>query len=135
MRERLMRFMQGRYGVDTLGKFLTGAIFALLILSMFIRKSGIHAFLNILTLVLLVVLYARTFSRNYSKRYAENQKFLEVTAPVRNYMAKQKNRAKLRKNYRLFKCPGCKQVVKVPKGKGKISIRCPKCQKEFIRRS
>lgn len=135
MRERLIRFMQGRYGADALGKFMTGLVLVLLFVGLFIQKPGFRALINVLTLVILVLLYVRMFSRDYSKRYAENQKFLQCTAPVRSYIAKQKNRARLRKDYRLFKCPGCKQVVKVPKGKGKISIRCPKCRTEFIRKS
>lgn len=135
MRERFLRFMQGRYGVDTLNKFLTGMVFVLLVAAIFIHKPAVAAVVNVVTLVLIVVLYMRMLSKNYAKRYAENEWFLKVTEPVRSFFRRKRSHAAQRKDYRLFKCPGCRQMVRVPKGKGRISIRCPKCQKEFIRKS
>lgn len=131
MKERFIRFMQGRYGVDSFNRFLFGLIFGLLFLNIFVKSTIV----NLLTLLLIFFLYFRMFSRNYEKRYQENTWFLRATAPVTSFFKKQKSHASQRKNYRLFKCPDCKQMVRVPKGKGKIEIRCPKCGRTFIKRS
>ena len=72
MREKLARFMQGRYGIDELGRFLMGTTFFILIMEML---TGWH----VLTLVfwaIFILVYYRMFSRDYGKRYQENQKFL-----------------------------------------------------------
>ena len=77
----------------------------------------------------------RVFSRNISKRYAENQKYLAKTYKLRTYIQQQKNSLAQRKVYHIYKCPGCKQKIRIPKGKGKIEIRCPKCGTTFIKKS
>ena len=131
LKERFARFMQGRYGMDEFNRFLTGFVFVLLIANLFLKSS----ILNLITLALLIYLYVRMFSRNYSKRYGENQWYLNKKRPAVQFFQKKRSRAVQRKDYKLFKCPECKQMVRVPKGKGKIAISCPKCRKEFIRHS
>uniref|UniRef100_UPI003FF068FA hypothetical protein n=1 Tax=Roseburia sp. TaxID=2049040 RepID=UPI003FF068FA len=131
MREKFQRFMAGRYGVDELSKFLNIVLLVLLVLSIFIR-SGI---LYLLALGILIYSYFRMFSRNISKRYEENQKF--VNFRYRNVVKWNnfKKRFAQRKEYRFYHCPQCKQTVRVPRGRGKICITCPKCRTEFVKKS
>ena len=82
MREKLIRFMQGRYGTDQFSRFLLGVAVACLVLSLFIH-SRIWSFL---ILILIVYCYFRMFSRNIQKRYAENQKYLQLTGGIRREM-------------------------------------------------
>ncbi|MBO5372699.1 MAG: hypothetical protein J6A75_08270 [Lachnospiraceae bacterium] len=131
MKERLQRFMLGRYGFDELSKVYLGVTIALMVISMFADSWLLYLF----SLGLLVYSYYRAFSKNISKRQSENQKY-------RNFRYQQmvkwnnfKNRQAQKKIYRFFKCPQCKQRVRVPKGRGKICITCPKCKIEFIKRS
>lgn len=131
MKEKFMRFMQGRYGVDQFSRFLMGVGIALIVLSIFFKNQII----SLLVFGILIYVYYRMFSRDISKRYGENQKFLTKTASVRGIFAKEKNRMIQRKIYRFYKCPSCSQEVRVPKGKGKIEISCPKCQTKFMKRS
>lgn len=131
MREKLMRFMQGRYGVDQLSRFVMGAAVVVLIVSMFSRSPV----WSVILLALIFYCYFRMFSRNISARYAENQKFLESTAGVRKKWATFKRDMSIRKTHHIYRCPGCKQKIRVPRGKGKIAIRCPKCSREFIKKS
>ena len=123
--------MAGRYGVDELSKFLNIVLLVLLVLSIFIR-SGI---LYLLALGILIYSYFRMFSRNISKRYEENQKF--VNFRYRNVVKWNnfKKRFAQRKEYRYYHCPQCKQTVRVPRGRGKICITCPKCRTEFVKKS
>ncbi len=131
MREKLTRFMYGRYGLDAFGKCTLIAAIVLTVLSSILRVE----FLNILSWVLLIYTYFRIFSRNTYKRYAENQLYLSKTYKVRNWIAKQKRLIQQKKTHHIYKCPTCKQKIRIPKGKGKIEIRCPKCYTTFIKKS
>ena len=131
MREKFMRFMQGRNGVDQLGKTLNTVTLVLLLVSMFTRWSILY----IIAMVLMVYTYFRIFSKNIPKRYAENQKFCNWRYDMAIKKNKRKQEWEQRKIYRFFRCPMCKQKVRVPKGRGKICITCPKCRQEFVKRS
>ena len=127
--------MYGRNGVDELARFESFLIWIPLVLSIFIRNPFIQMILSFVAVALIVHLYFRIFSKNTSKRYEENQKFRNF----RYNMAIKKNNFKKRREqraiYKYFKCPMCKQQVRVPRGHGKIIITCPKCREEFARRS
>ena len=131
MKEKFYRFMQGRYGSDELSKFLSTLGMVFVFISIFV-KSGIIRFLFWFCLFWA---YFRMFSKNHSARYAENQKFCNWRYDMAIKKNKKKQEWEQRKIYRLFRCPMCKQRVRVPKGRGKICITCPKCRQEFVRRS
>lgn len=131
MRRRLEQFMQGRYGTDELSKFLLAVCLVLLLLNMFTRMQLLY----LLALVLLGYCYFRMFSRNISGRSAENQKYLSWTAGIRRNCMRMKNRVLQSKDYHIYKCPSCGQKIRIPRGKGKICITCPKCRHEFEKRS
>lgn len=131
MREKFYQFMMGRNGVDDLARMHSWLVLVLLILGIFTRL-GIF---SVLALVLLVYMYFRVFSRNTSKRYEENQKYLNFKYNRTVSWNRFKKRMAQRRDYRFYKCPMCKQEVRVPKGHGKIEITCPKCREQFIRRS
>lgn len=131
MMERFRRFMIGRYGVDSFSKFLlvVGVVTA------FISSITKLNILYILGWICLLYSYFRVFSKNYAKRAAENQKYLQITAKISAMIPGLGNRPSRGAGYAIFKCPGCKQKIRVPSGKGKIEIRCPKCGRTFIKRS
>ena len=129
--------MQGRYGVDDFSRFTMGAALVLIILAMFAnifsRTAG--STLDILGVAAIVYAYIRIFSRNIQQRYAENQKFLQMTSKFRFRFNKEKNLMKQRKTHHIYSCPGGGQKIRIPKGKGKIEIECPKCHTKFVKRS
>lgn len=131
MREKFMRFMYGRYGVDSFGKFLLVVCILCYVLSRF-KWLGL---LYPIALALLIYSYFRMLSRNVYKRAAENQKYLSYTSKIRGFWYNEKNLMQQRKTHHIYKCPNCKQKIRIPRGKGKIEIRCPKCQNTFIKRS
>lgn len=136
MREKFMRFMQGRYGVDQLSKFSMGVALAGIVLSIFFgRASMVGALLDTVGFAALIYTYFRMLSKNISKRYAENQWYLSKTYKIRARLNKELNMMKQRKIYHIYSCPGCKQKIRIPKGKGKIEIKCPKCQTKFVKKS
>lgn len=137
MKEKLARFMQGRYGNDQLNNFLMKAFLVEFLLYFLLRgvSRGLSTVMYYLGFATIIYVYYRLFSRNIYKRASENQAFLNKTVNIRSKINSQKSMMQQRKTHRIYKCPTCKQKVRVPKGKGKISIHCPKCDTYFIKRS
>ena len=131
MKERMQRFMAGRYGNDQLNQFIFIVAIISRVLEIITRQSLCYT----LTLVLLILAYVRVFSRNINKRYEENMKFLQKKDAILNKFRKQKYYAAQRRNFHIYTCPQCKQKIRIPKGKGKISSTCPKCRTSFIKKS
>ena len=123
--------MQGRYGADQMGQMLSAVSMVFLIISLFSRNQAWF----LLAVIGIVYNYFRMFSKNISKRYAENQKYLKMTAGIRRKLASLKSQLAQRKIYHIYRCPGCKQKIRVPRGRGKIEIRCPKCNTRFVKKS
>lgn len=135
MKEKLVRFMQGRYGVDTFSKFLLGFGLVVVLVSSVFGGKTISAVCYAIGWFTIIYCYFRMFSKNVTKRYAENQSFLAKTYKLRCYFQKQKNEWGQRKVYHIYKCPSCGQKIRIPKGKGKIEVRCPKCSTTFVKKS
>ncbi|MCR4922860.1 MAG: hypothetical protein K5931_02495 [Lachnospiraceae bacterium] len=129
LRYNFSNFMIGRYGVDQLGKFLWGFVLALIILGFFIR----HPLLEIVTILLIIYLYFRMFSKNIAKRYEENQKFLDSSYKFRRFFNNKKSMLMDLKTHHIYKCPMCKQKIRIPRGRGRVEITCPKCKNKFVR--
>ena len=130
-KNKMMQFMQGRYGADQMGQMLSAVSMVFLIISLFSRNQAWF----LLAVIGIVYNYFRMFSKNISKRYAENQKYLKMTAGNRRKLASSKSQLAQRKIYHIYRCPGCKQKIRVPRGRGKIEIRCPKCNTRFVKKS
>lgn len=137
MRDKFNKFMQGRYGVDEFSRFTTGAALVLIILAMLVNivNRSVGSVIDFLGIAAIVYAYFRIFSRNIQKRYTENQKYLQMTSKLRLRFNKEKNLMNQRKTHHIYSCPGCGQKIRIPRGKGKIEIECPKCHTKFIKRS
>lgn len=127
---RIQRFMYGRYGGDVLNIVLL--IVGLLWSSIWSRTLLWP--IAYLSWVFLGWAIFRTLSRNLVKRRAENEWFLRTTRPIKNWFQRVIARFK-DKEHRRFSCPKCKQICRVPRGKGKIRITCPQCGETFIRKT
>lgn len=115
-------FMAGRYGTDKLNMCILWTGVILMVISLFFSGWAQSA-LVLAYYALLILALMRTFSRNTYKRYQENRKFLMLIDRFKD------------RQHRYFDCPKCRQVVRVPRKKGKISITCPKCAEKFIRKT
>ncbi len=119
----LRSFMSGRYGTDKLNTVILGAGVVLCLVSIFIPWALADLALTLAAYGLMFWAIFRSFSRNTYKRYQENRKFLLLLDRLKD------------RQHRYFRCPKCRQSVRVPKGKGKISITCPKCKEKFIKKT
>lgn len=123
----IQRFMYGRYGVDPLNLALMGAYLALVILSSFFRGGLL---LRLLAMACMLFAFYRMLSRQLDRRRAENTRFMEAVRPaVRWYNVRKCRRQD--KDHCYFKCPSCGQQLRVPKGKGHISVTCRSCGASF----
>lgn len=130
MKERLIRYMQGRYGVDTLNTHALYLVIFLLILNIFFNNFIIM----IIGYALWLIILYRMFSKQIYKRYNENEKYLNMIKPLSMFFKLQKTRLSDRQ-HKYYRCPQCKQMVRLPKGRGKIIVTCPKCRHKFEKRS
>ena len=119
----VQRFMAGRYGTDRLNMTILGVGLAACLISPFFKNVGINLLLTALSYGLMIWAVCRSLSRNTYKRYQENRKFLQFFDRLKD------------RQHRYYDCPKCRQVVRVPRGKGKISITCPRCREKFIKKT
>ena len=132
-REKLMRFMYGRYGFDQLGKFLMCAGFAMAIVSMFLRFLPTHIPYTVcssLNSVFYIVAIFRIFSRNIEKRTAENEQYLRIRNRVLPFF-EERTKSIRDKSYIYKKCPKCSAKLRLKRIKGKHITKCPKCGQKF----
>ena len=131
MKEKFLRFMAGRYGVDQLSRFLSFVALALIVLNLFFRSSVLW----ILGLAVLVLTYVRMFSKNYEKRRKENERYLQLKYKLTSGFRNWNDRRKQSRDYVFFRCPSCHAMLRVPRGKGKIRVTCRKCGNAFEKKT
>lgn len=131
----LAKFMYGRYGTDRLNMFLLIVLIVCAGLNLFVRNGYFSIVMSSWETLLIVLIYYRMFSRNIQKRYAENQKYLSLENKVKRFFGRTKYIQEQRKDFHIYTCPQCRQKIRIPKRKGKISVRCPKCGAEFVKKS
>lgn len=138
LREWFRRFMFGRYGSDALGRFLSVAALVFLGVSLvlrFLRLPVAETVLYAGALGLIAWNLFRMLSRSAWRRGQENQAFLRVSRKARGRFSNLRMRWGQRKTHRFFTCPQCKTSLRVPKGRGRLAITCPKCGNRIERRT
>ena len=124
--------MYGRNGADRLGFAMIWTAILLDIINIFLR--GTPTVYRIISFVSGLIVFAalfRMFSRNLEKRRAENARFTEkVWWPISRCISGARQQ-RMDKEHRYFTCPGCGAVCRVPRGKGRIVITCPRCGNEI----
>ncbi len=144
MRDRIQRFMAGRYGNDQFNQFLYVVTIILLVLALIFSRPIFY----VIGVVCLVYSYIRAFSKDINKRYAQNTRFLEIWDSVVDRFRGRKSSSSRDKSrsssgsgsggstaYHIYTCPQCRQKIRIPKGKGRVNITCPKCRHQFIKRT
>lgn len=127
-------FFRGIYGFDGLSCGLLFLSILINLVTAFVPLDGIQK-LNILSFLPLILCILRVCSHNHEKRKRENMRFMQLMHPVFEYFDRRGQEREQAKLFKFFKCPSCTQKIRVPKGKGKIEITCPKCGNKFIKKT
>lgn len=122
LRNGIVRFMAGRYGMDKLNSVILWTSVILVVVALFL-PGKLKLIFTVLSYLLMVLVILRIISRNTYKRYRENRRFLILLDRIRD------------RDHKYYTCPRCRQPVRVPRGKGKISITCPKCKEKFVKKT
>lgn len=124
-------FFTGRQGMDEFSKYLFWYGASFILVSFLLRFLSGRALVSVLSSVAmwigaasLIYSFVRAFSRRLDRREAENLAFLRVISQRRQKRLDAKERWRQRKSFKFFKCPGCGTMLRVPRGKGKIHIKC-----------
>ena len=123
--------MAGRSGADEFSRFLSYVALALIAANLFFRSGVFWA----LALLVLVYAYFRMFSKNVARRREENAKYLQLKYQLTGGVKNCADRWKQRKEFAFFRCPGCRAMLRVPRGKGRIRVTCRKCGNAFERKT
>ena len=138
LRERLYQFMIGRNGPDALGNalmILYLVLFVANLITAYLVKPPYVTYVTygfyLLECALIVYSVFRMFSRNLYARRRENAWHLRRVGAIKGFFKLQKNKRRDRKTHVYRKCKACKSVLRLPREKGKHTVRCPKCQHRF----
>ena len=126
MKEKFIRFMYGRYGSDNMNNVI---LITALVLSLVLNILGVPG--NVLLLAALIYTTYRMFSRNIYARLRENEVFMRIWSEVPNFFKLCRNKWRDRRTFRYIKCKKCKNTLRLPRGKGEITVTCPVCKHKF----
>lgn len=126
-RERLYAFMIGRNGGDALGRALLVLYLVLALVNAFIGSWIVY----LLATAIAVYAIFRMLSRDLYARRRENAWYLRREYAVRDFLRLQHNKWRDRKTHVYRRCPACKSTLRLPRQKGKHTVRCPKCRHRF----
>ncbi len=124
LKQKINQFMQGRYGADELSRIISWSALAVYFAGLVLDSQLVVS----LAMGALIYNIFRMFSRDYWARSAENKKYLD-------FVKLSKMRWEQRKTHKIFVCKSCGKNIRIPKGKGKIEVRCPKCGNRSIHRT
>lgn len=124
-------FMAGRHGADSLSNALVWTGLVLYLLGTFLNLG----ILSLLGLAVYCYTVFRIFSRNNEKRSAENRRFMTWKTRLTTKGKQARTRFKNRKEYKYFKCPGCKAWLKLPHGAGVVTVTCSRCHNNFTEKA
>ena len=125
--DKVIRFMYGRNGNDKLNRALFWVYFILLLANIIFKSTVLW----VLELLLVVLYMFRFLSRNIYRRQKENRAFLKIWNKISGYFKLQRNKIRDRKTHVYRKCSHCRATLRLPKKKGKHTVRCPKCNQTF----
>lgn len=129
--QKVMIFMQGRYGSDQLNISILVVVLVLNLVNVFVFNFIASLVISLIGYALIGFVVFRMLSRNIERRRAENTAFLPVYNAVTGWFKLTVKKFRERKEYRYVKCPVCKSQLRVRNVKGKHTVRCPRCSNEF----
>lgn len=128
---RMRAWLDGRNGADELATFMIICALVVVIANIFLNT----VFLSVLALALMLYAWWRMSSKNVEARMRENRAFAELMGPVRPWLKNPGRSISEARSYKHLRCPSCSQRMRVPRHKGRLRVRCPKCKATFEART
>ena len=128
---RLMEWLRGRQGPDDLAVFSVNLAIVIVLVNVFARTG----WLGWVGLALVAYAMFRIQSRNLGARARENEAFLRALGPARPWVQNPRAAWAELRAYKHVRCSSCRQRVRVPRGKGRLRMTCPRCKTKFEVRS
>jgi len=142
IKQSLRSFMNGRNGADHFSMALLWTGLACYLIGSVvgsIQGSPVWAILGMALTTLGFAAYVycifRMFSRNVEKRRAENRRYVTLMEKKKTERRQAKVRFQNRKQYKYFKCPGCKAWLRLSRGKGVVTVTCSRCHTSFTQKA
>ncbi len=128
MRDKLRKFLYGRYGRDSFSEFTLTISLIFLLISLFLKGSKVYILVYGVAMGFLIYSMYRILSKDIRHRQLENLKYINFKNKIKGKLNFNKKKIADRKDYKYFKCEKCGQNLRVPKKKGRVTITCPKCK-------
>mgnify|MGYP006967136685 CR=1 FL=1 len=141
IRDDIKNAMSKRCGGDELNNLLMLLGFLFVVIALFSKRWQFAAIEALIGAVFVGICYMRVFSKDLEKRQRENAIYMKHMGEIVHFTdylllcLKMKIKSITDKEYVYFVCSQCKRIIRVPKGKNKVSIRCPKCNHVFVKRT
>ena len=136
MLSNFRKFMYGRYGVDNLTYFILIVYLVLRVVMLPLRfVPTAYRLIDVISYLGLALGIFRILSKNIAKRSEENRMYMNFYSEIKKRFYKLRGGMIERKDFHIYKCKSCGQKIRIPKGKGKIMVICPKCKNEFVKHS
>lgn len=136
MSAKFDRFMRYRYGQDQLNNFLAFIYFILVLINwLLVKDMTVQLVIDVILLFLILAIFMRYFSKKKIQRSRENHHYLNFKYKIKGVYNRIARKTRNRTNYKYFKCPNCSQELRIPRGRGKLSVTCPKCRTVFDKKS
>jgi hypothetical protein len=130
-KDKLERFMRGRYGHDELNRVLSASALAFCFISLIIQWLSLSS----LSMALVIICIFRSFSKNTGARAREANYYFSLKSRFIRFAGNITAQVRQRMTHRIFSCPSCGRRCRVPKGKGRIRITCKGCGAQFVKRT
>ncbi len=130
----LARVLYGRNGIDPLSVALLIIGFIISFIARLFRFSIAYPILMAVVYLLAALVLFRVFSRNIDRRRRENDAFMRLWGPVVKWF-RMRRTISADQTHKYFRCPKCRELVRIPKGVGRVRIRCKRCMTEFERKA
>ena len=147
-KEKVYRFMYGRYGTDNLYNFLTWFTVFLIIAEMItvalIPEGQVQAIVSLSFFTVIIALFvwniARTFSKKIAKRRRENERYLKLSRAAKRFFSGNTAKGTRTMNrddaYYVFRdCTMCGSTLRLQRRVGRHKVKCPRCSHSFYVRS
>ncbi|MGI6755115.1 MAG: BRcat domain-containing protein [Atopobiaceae bacterium] len=125
--DKITEWLRDRNGVDVISNISVAVAILVIVINLFVHAST----LSLVAIALLLYAGFRISSRNVNARREEVEHLMVILGPAAAWVKDPKAAMKEAKEYRHLSCPTCGQRVRVPRGKGKVRVTCPKCKNKF----